>query len=367
MNKIPFMDLSRQYQSIKAEILPALEMVCEKTAFSSGPFVDQFEGEFASYCNADYCAGVNSGTSALHLALLALGIGSCDEVIVPANTFVATAWSVSYTGATPVFCDCDGETWNIDSQSAESKITSRTKAIIGVHLYGQPFNVDAISRLCKKNYLFMLEDCAQSQGAEFNGERVGVFGEMGCFSFYPGKNLGAYGEAGAVISMKKEYIDHIKRLRNHASAVRYYHDELGFNMRMDGFQGAVLSVKLKYLSAWNQRRREIAKKYQLGITNPAVKMQKQPEWARSVYHLFVVIVDNRERFMNYLEEKGIQCGLHYPVPCHLQKAYSGLGYQPGSLPNAEYLANHCVSLPMFPELRDAEIESVVAHINSFQG
>jgi len=238
--KINFMDLKRQYFEMKDEILAAVQEVCEETAFSSGPFVENFEDKFSSYCNAKYCAGVNSGTTALHLAMIALGIKPGDEVIIPANTFIATAWAVSYVQAVPVFVDCKSDTWNIDQRAIEKKITKKTKAIIGVHLYGQPFDVDPIKEICEKNNLYFVEDCAQAHGAKYKGEKVGTFGDIACFSFYPGKNLGAYGEGGAVVTNNKNYHEHIKNLRNHGSAKRYYHDELGFNMRMDGIQGAIL-------------------------------------------------------------------------------------------------------------------------------
>lgn len=356
---IQFMDLKRQYEGIKEEISSVLSAVCEKTAFSSGPFVEEFEKNFAEYCNISHCSAVNSGTSALHLALISAGIKAGDEVIVPANTFVATAWAVSYVNATPVFVDCTSDTWNIDPQKIEEKITKNTKAIIGVHLYGQPFDVDDVKSIADRHGLVLIEDCAQAHGALYKNQKVGGFGALGCFSFYPGKNLGAYGEGGAVVSNNEVYDKRIKNLRNHGSNIRYYHEELGFNMRMDGFQGAVLNVKLKYLDLWNQRRREIAKIYQDGIKNPKIRMQEQPAWASSVYHLFVVTVDNRDSVMQYLQEKKIFCGLHYPIPCHLQKAYSHLGYKKGDLPNAEYLADHCISLPMYPELSDDEANQVI--------
>lgn len=363
---IPFMDLKRQYETIKEEITSALSAVCEKTAFSSGPFVEEFEKNFAGYCNTAHCSAVNSGTSALHLALLAAGIKAGDEVIVPADTFIATAWAVSYVNATPVFVDCTPDTWNIDPRKIEEKITHKTKAIIGVHLYGQPFDVDAVKSIADRHGLVLIEDCAQAHGALYKNRKVGGFGAMGCFSFYPGKNLGAYGEGGAVTCNNADYDQRIKSLRNHASTIRYHHDELGFNMRMDGFQGAVLNVKLKYLDSWNQRRRDIAHIYQSKIKHDSIKMQAQPTWAESVYHLFVITVDDRDNVVRYLQEKNIFCGLHYPIPCHLQKAYGHLGYKKGNLPHAEYLAAHCISLPMFPELTNDELLFAIDTLNQYR-
>ena len=363
--KIPCLDLKGQHDQVKREIFAAFEKVYEQTAFSGGPFVAEFEDSFAQFCQTGYAVGVNNGTSALHLAMLALGIGAGDEVIIPANTFIATAWGVSYTGATPVFVDCTPDTWQIDVSRIEEKITSRTKAIIGVHLYGQPFDVAGVKGLCQKHNLFMLEDAAQAQGATFNDVPVGGFGELACFSFYPGKNLGACGEAGGITTNNEAYYKHLQSLRNHGSQVRYYHDELGFNMRMGGLEGASLSIKLKYLPEWNGRRREIAKKYQRGIHNPKIRLQAQPQWADSVYHLFVVTTEDRDGLMKYLNERGIFPGLHYPVPCHLQKAYAHLQYQQGDCPNAEYLAAHCLSLPMYAELLDADVDYVIDMINQY--
>lgn len=362
---IPCLDLKRQHQSIKKEIFEAFEKVYENTAFSGGPFVEEFEKSFARYCNTSYAVGVNNGTTALHLAMMALGIGQGDEVIIPANTFIATAWGVSHVGATPVFVDCDADTWEIDASKIEQAITSKTKAVIGVHLYGQPFDIDAVKQICDKHNLFLVEDAAQAQGAKYNGVNVGGFGEMACFSFYPGKNLGACGEAGGLSTNSEKYTKHLQSLRNHGSVVRYYHDEIGYNMRMGGLEGASLSVKLKYLDSWNNRRRAIAKRYLSEINNPKVKMQKQPANTDSIFHLFVVTVENKDAFVKHLSDNGIAAAFHYPVPCHLQKAYAYLGYQAGDFPNSEYLAYHCVSLPMFAELTDEEVNTVIDVVNKY--
>jgi dTDP-4-amino-4,6-dideoxygalactose transaminase len=364
--KIPCLDLKGQHQLIKQEVFAAFEKVYESTAFSGGPFVEEFEKNFAAFCQTRYAVGVNNGTSALHLALLVLGIGAGDEVIVPANTFIATAWGVSYTGATPVFVDCTSDTWQIDVSKIEEKITPHTKAIFGVHLYGQPCDVEALQAICQQHRLFLLEDAAQAQGARYKGTPVGGFGEMACFSFYPGKNLGACGESGGITTNQQAYFQHLLSLRNHGSMVRYYHDEVGFNMRMGGLEGASLNVKLKHLPGWNSRRKEIADRYQREIKNEHIQLQHQPEWADSIYHLFVVTTADRDGLIQYLNQHNIFPGLHYPVPCHLQKAYAYLGYKPGDCPQAEYLASHCLSLPMYAELTDEEVSYVIEVLNTYK-
>ena len=363
--KIPCLDLKGQNDQVKKEIFEAFEKVFEKTAFSGGPFVETFENSFAEFCETKYTVGVSNGTTALHLAMLALGIGEGDEVIVPANTFIATVWGVSYVNATPVFVDCNPDTWEIDATKIEEKITPKTKAIAGVHLYGQPFDIDAVLAICKKHNLYLIEDAAQAQGARYKGKTVGGFGEMACFSFYPGKNLGACGEAGGITTNNENYVNHLHSLRNHGSVVRYFHDEIGYNYRMGGLEGASLSVKLKYLEGWNNRRRTIAKRYLTEITNSKIKMQQQPEWADSVFHLFVVTVEDKDGFVKYLSNNNIVAAFHYPVPCHLQKAYSYLGHKEGDFPNSEYLASHCISLPMFAELNDDEVSKVIEVINKY--
>ncbi len=363
---IPCLDLKAQHQQIKEEIFNAFEKVYQQTAFSGGPFVEAFEKQFSNYTGANYTVGVNNGTSALHLAMLALGIGPGDEVIVPANTFIATAWGVTHAGATPVFVDCDPNHWEIDPTKIEAAITPRTKAIIGVHLYGMPFDFDAVSAIAKKHGLHLVEDAAQAQGAKYKGRSAGSLADLACFSFYPGKNLGACGEAGGITTKREDYYKHLQSLRNHGSVERYYHDEIGFNMRMGGLEGASLSVKLQYLESWNARRRNIASKYQSQIANPNIKLQQRTEWADSVYHLFVVMALEKDRFVAYLKENGINPGFHYPVPCHLQKAYAHLGYKKGDFPNSEQLAAQCVSLPMYAELSDSEVDTVISVVNNFK-
>ena len=360
-------DLTRDYEAHKEEYLEAIEKVCTETAFSGGKYADKFDEEFAVYVGTKYAVGVNNGTSALHCAMLALGVGAGDEVIVPANTYIATAWGVSYTGATPVFADCTPDTWELDPVSVEAKITDKTKGIIGVHLYGQPFDYTAIKKIADKHGLFVVEDCAQSHGAQYEGRNVGTLGELACFSFYPGKNLYAFGEGGSVTCDKEEYFKHMTRLKNQGCDVRYYHDEIGYNYRLEGLQGAVLSVSLKYLPDWTKRRQEIGERYIREITNPLLTMQAHPENTKPVYHLFVITVEDHDHFVNYMAENNVECNMHYPVPCHLQKAYAHLGYQVGDCPNAEYLASHCVTLPLFPGMTDEEADRVIALCNAYKG
>ena len=360
-------DLSRDFQAHQDEYMKAIREVCEETAFSGGKYADRFDEEFARYCNVPYAAGVNNGTTALHCAMLALGIGEGDEVIVPANTYIATAWGVSYTGATPVFVDCTRDTWEIDPKKIEEKITERTKAIIGVHLYGQPFEVNQVKAIADKYNLYVVEDCAQSHGALYEGKMVGSLVDMGCFSFYPGKNLYAFGEGGSVTCHKKEHYDAITVWKNQGCQTRYYHDVIGYNYRLEGIQGAVLSISLKYLPGWTKRRQEIGGRYSREITNPLFTLQAHPENTAPVYHLFVVTVENPEHFLSYMADRGIECNRHYPVPCHLQKAYAHLGYQEGDCPNAEYLASHCATLPLFPEMTDEEAGLVIRACNEYSG
>lgn len=359
-------DLTGDFQAHREEYLEAITRVCEETAFSGGRFAEQFDREFAEYVGTKYACGVNNGTSALHCAMMALGVGPGDEVLVPANTYIATAWGVSYTGAVPVFVDCTADTWEIDPGKLEERINGRTKGIIGVHLYGQPFDFAGVRKVADRHGLFVVEDCAQAHGAQFEGRNVGALGELGCFSFYPGKNLYAFGEGGSVTCDSEAYFRHMTRLKNQGCDVRYYHDEIGYNMRLEGIQGAVLSVSLKYLPEWTRRRQELGERYLREITNPLLVMQAHPENTNPVYHLFVITVPDHEDFVRYMEEAGVECNMHYPVPCHLQKAYAQLGYQPGDCPNAEYLAAHCVTLPLFPGMRREEQDWVIDLCNAYR-
>lgn len=359
-------DLTRDYKAHEEEYLAAIKACCEETAFSGGKYADRFDKEFAAFLGIPYVQGVNNGTSAIHCALAALGIGEGDEVIVPANTYIASAWGVTYTGATPVFVDCTADTWEIDANRIEEKITDRTKAILGVHLYGQPFDVAAVKEIATRHNLYVVEDCAQAHGAKFEGRKVGTLGDLGCFSFYPGKNLYAFGEGGAVSTSKEEYNHYIDVMKNQGCNVRYYHEMIGYNYRLEGIQGAVLSVSLKYLPEWTRRRQEIGMRYMAEISNPKVILQSHPDNTESVYHLFEVeITDNPEKFVEYMKSRGIECNRHYPVPCHLQKAYEDLGYKAGDCPNAEYLAAHCATLPLFPEMTDEEVDLVIEAVNEY--
>jgi dTDP-4-amino-4,6-dideoxygalactose transaminase len=363
--KVPFFDLKRQAKAIKNEILKEIENVIDECAFSLGFAVENFEKNFANYLNIKHVVALNNGTSALHLALRSLNIGENDEVIIPSWTFIATAWAVSYVGAKIVFADVDEETWQIDPEDVKRKITKRTKAIIGVHIYGQPFNINEILKIANEYNLYLIEDTAQAHGAEYYNKKVGTFGIVNAFSFYPSKNLGSYGEAGAVATNNEEIADKIKILRNQGQKVRYEHVEIGYNMRMEGFQGAVLNVKLKYLDKWNERRREIAKRYLNEINNPKIKFQKVVEGGKGVYHLFVIKVKDREKFINHLEKFGVGYSFHYPKPVHLQKAYEFLNYKEGSLPITEELSRTTISIPLFPEMTDEEVDYVINVINDY--
>ncbi len=363
--KVPFFDLTAQYRELRAEILAAVDGVFAAAAFSGGPFVEAFEEEFAAHAGARHAVGLNSGTSALHLTLVALGVGAGDEVIVPAQTFIATAWAPAYVGAKPVFVDCDPDTWNIAPAAVGRAVTRRTRAIIGVHLYGQPFDLDAVGAIAAERGLPLVEDAAQAHGARHRDRPVGTIGAAGCFSFYPSKNLGAYGEGGALITEDAALAARVRALRNHASTARYHHDELGYNYRMDGVQAAVLRIKLGHLDRWNARRRAVAERYRAGLRHPRVRLRREPEWARSVHHLFVVSVEDPARFRAHLQRAGVETALHYPIPCHLQKAFASLGQGKGHCPVAETHSGRAVSLPLFPEMSDEQVEHVIASVNAY--
>ena len=359
-------DLTRDYKKHEEEYLNAIKACCEETAFSGGKYADQFDKEFAEYLGVPYVQGVNNGTSALHCALASLGIGPGDEVIVPANTYIASAWGVTYTGATPVFVDCTKDTWEIDPSKIEEKITKNTKAILGVHLYGQPFDFEAVKKIADKYNLFIVEDCAQAHGAKFEGRMVGTLGELGCFSFYPGKNLYAFGEGGAVSTFNQKYDKYINVMKNQGCNIRYYHEMIGYNYRLEGIQGAILSVSLKFLPEWLERRKYIGNRYMKEINNSKIILQNHPKNTETVFHLFEVeVTDDPDNFLKYMKENDIECNRHYPVPCHLQNAYKFLGYKEGDCPNAEYLAKHCATLPLFPEMTEEEINLVIEKVNLY--
>jgi len=353
---VPFLDLHAQYKSIKSEIDPAIQSVIDSSAFALGPAVKQFEEDFASYCETKHCTGVGSGTAALVLALRACNIGPGDEVITVANTFFATAEAISLVGAEVVLVDCNEEDALIDVTKIEDVVTDKTKAIIPVHLYGQMADMDAVMKIAKAHNLIVIEDAAQAHGARRNGKRAGSVGHIACFSFYPGKNLGAYGEAGAVTTNDAETYKRVCMLRDHGMAQKYHHDVIGFNARMDGIQGAVLGVKLKHLEEWNTKRRAHAALYTEKLSG--VELFTTHKDCEHVYHLFVIRTENRDELQKKLGEKGIASGIHYPIPVHLQKAYTGGKWSTGDFPVAEKLAEEILSLPMFAELTDEQIEEV---------
>jgi dTDP-4-amino-4,6-dideoxygalactose transaminase len=366
--QIPFLDLKIQYKSIKDEITPAIQNVLDNTAYILGKAVSDFEKNFAEAQEVKNCIGVSSGTDGNHLVLWALGIKPGDEVIIPANTFIATAWGATLCGATPVFADCEEDSYNIDPVKAEEAITSRTKAIVAVHLYGQPANLDALKEVARKHNIYLIEDCAQSHLAEYKGKKTGTYGAASSFSFYPGKNLGAYGEAGAVVTNDDELAKKVKMLRDHGALQKYNHEIYGHNYRMDGIQGAVLGVKLKHLDDWTGGRRKAAalyNKYLSGVEG--IKLPVEMDYAKHVYHLFVIRVANgrRDELARFLNEKGISTGLHYPVPLHLQKCFNHLGYKKGDFPVTEKLAENGLSLPMFAELEEEQIRYIAENIKEF--
>lgn len=373
--EVPFLDLKVQYNSIKIEIDAAIQKVLDSTAFILGPSVAEFEKEFAKMHNVKYCLGTSSGTDGNHLALWGLGIGQGDEVIIPANTFIATAWGATLCGATPVFVDCHPMNYNIDPDKVEKAITKKTKAIVAVHLYGQPADMDALRKISDECKIHLVEDAAQAHLAEYKGKKVGGFSEVTSFSFYPGKNLGAYGEAGAVVTNDEGIFQKIKKLREHGQSKKYYHESFGHNYRMEGIQGAVLGVKLKYINKWTDERRNVAAKYYELLRNlEQLILPVDMPGHKHVYHLYVIKVnvgntqqnqEARNKLQTYLQAQKISTGLHYPVPLHLQECFKHLGYEQGDFPETEELAESGLSLPMYPELSDEKIEYVADTIKNF--
>jgi len=364
--RVPFLDLKTQYESIRDEIAEALQQVLDNTAFAGGRFVANFEKDFASFCGCEHAIGVSSGTSALWIALWALGIGTGDEVITVPNTFIATAEAISFCGATPVFVDVDEQTYNMNPDLLEAAITPKTRAIIPVNLFGQTADMDPIMEIARTRELFVVEDACQAHGAEYKGRRAGSIGDAGCFSFYPGKNLGAYGEAGAVVTNNAELAETMRAFRDHGQTRKSRHTMIGWNGRMDGFQGAVLSVKLKHLPAWNEARRKNAKLYNRLLADiDDVITPAEADYAKHIYHVYAIRTQNRDELMSALAEQEISCGIHYPVPVHLQEAYAHLGHGRNSFPAAEKCAEEFVSLPMFAELTPEQIETVTSEISRF--
>ena len=363
---VPFNDLSHQWRQIREQTLPDLERLFEKGAFTLGPYVDAFERAVADYLGAKHAVGVNSGTSALHLALIAAGIGPGDKVLIPSLTFIATAWAALYVGAIPVLCDIDADSATIDVSDAEHRVDRAVKAIIPVHLYGQPANMDAVMELAARHSLAVIEDAAQAIGARYRGHSIGTIGELGCFSFYPGKNLGAAGEGGLVVTADAAKAQRIRSLRHHAQVERYTHVEVGFNYRMEGIQGLVLSRKLPLLDVWTQTRREFAHAYQERLSGLPLVLPRVVN-GDHVYHLYVVRTKERNRLRDYLLAHGIETGLHYPVPLHAQPCFAHLVDGPNDYPVAQRYAEECLSLPLYTGMTIAQVDRVCDVITTFFG
>ncbi|HXJ89983.1 MAG TPA: DegT/DnrJ/EryC1/StrS family aminotransferase [Candidatus Binatia bacterium] len=358
--KIPYLDLKAQYRSIKPEIDAAIARVLDSCQFALGSEVASFEREFAAYCGTAECIALNSGTSALHVALLAAGIGAGDEVITVPFTFVASVAAVLYAGAKPVLVDIEPRSFTIDPAKIEAAITPRTKAILPVHLYGQSADMDPIMDIARRHRLVVIEDAAQAHGAKYKGRTVGSIGDIACFSFYPGKNLGAYGEGGAVTTSNPEYAHTVRILRDWGQDRKYHHVLRGYNYRMEGFQGAVLGVKLKHLDQWTEARRSIVRQYNDLLAHADVARPTEMAWANHVYHVYTIRSTDRDALQAALNAEGIQTGIHYPVPVHMQPAYADLGYGPGAFPQAEAAAREVLSLPLYPELSSQAVAQVAA-------
>ena len=361
---VPLLDLQAQYRAIGAELQSAVSAVLESGQFVLGARVEEFERDFAAYCGSRHAIAVNSGTSALHLALVSAGIGPGDEVITVPMTFVATVAAILYAGATPRFVDIDAATWTMDPAALEEAITPRTRAIMPVHLHGSVADMEPIVEIARARGLVLIEDAAQAHGAQYRGSRAGAIGDLGCFSFYPGKNLGACGEGGAVVTDRDDLAERIRMLRDWGQAERYRHVLPGYNYRMDAIQGAVLAVKLRYLERWTEARRDAAAAYQALLADLPVGRPAACDRNSHVWHVYAVRVRERDRLRAQLAEAGISTGIHYPVPVHLQPAYASLGYRRGDFPVAEQLAEQTLSLPMFPELTRAQIERVGAALST---
>lgn len=366
---VPFVDLRSQYQTIAGDVDAAIRRVIQDTDFILGEAVEAFEEDFARYCGTSYAVGVDSGTSALELALRAYEIGPGDEVITAANTFIATALAITYTGATPVLVDVEPETFTMDVSQVEKSITRRTKAILPVHLYGHPADMDAIMDVAARYELVVIEDACQAHGASYKGRPAGSIGHAAAFSFYPGKNLGAFGDGGAVVTNDEKTAAALRMLRNYGQKEKYHHLVHGFNKRLDTLQAALLDVKLKRLDGWNNTRREHAKMYngffKSNNGNTVITPPSEAEHARSNYHLYVIQVEKRDQLQAHLQREGIATGIHYPIPIHMQPAYSSLGYPPGAFPVTERTANRILSLPMYAELTPDMVAQVAGAVNHF--
>ncbi|RKX33742.1 MAG: erythromycin biosynthesis sensory transduction protein eryC1 [Verrucomicrobia bacterium] len=363
--KVPFLDLSLQHQSIREELLAAWAQTLDAGRFCLGQDVVDFEESFARACGTEAAVGLDNGTSALHLSAVALDLGPEDEIIVPAFTFIATAWTAEYIGAKLVFADVDPETFCLDPKAFEAAITKRTRAVVAVHLFGQPAPMDEIMDVAERHGLDVIEDCAQAHLARYRGRPVGLIGDVGTFSFYPTKNLGGCGEGGAVISRRNEILDAVRILRIHGMAVRYTHDRVGFNARMEGLQAAALSVKLPHLQSWTEGRRRVARRYRDGITHKDITLPSVPEWGESVYHQFTIRHPDRDALRAHLTKAGIGTDIIYPIPLHLQPCFRDLGHEKGAFPISESIADTCLSLPVFPELTENQVDCVIETINRF--
>lgn len=365
---VPFLDLKAQHDPMRAELVAAIHEVIDASAFAGGPFVEQFETDFASYCGTDHCIGVGSGTDALWLALEALGVGPGDEVITVPMTFFATAEAISRTGAKPVFVDIEETTFTMDTTRLEAAITPRTKAVMPVHLFGQMADMDPILAIARKHGLFVVEDAAQAHGATYRGKAAGTSSDAACFSFYPGKNLGAMGEAGAVVTRDPAFARKMAMIRDHGQSRKYHHVLVGWNCRMDGIQAAVLKLKLRGLDANNAKRRGIAARYSAEMAGfPGIRLPDCHPRGVHVHHVYAVRVPNRSDFMEQLQQRGISTAIHYPIPVHLQDAYCDLGLGKGDFPIAERCADELVSLPMFPELDDSQVSAVIEAVAEVTG
>jgi len=356
--KIPFVDLGAQYQSIKVEVGHAIQKVINETAFIGGKYVTAFEEEFASYIGTRHCIGVGNGTDGLYLAMKALGIGPRDEVIVPANTFIGTSEAVSMTGAQVVFVDCDPKTYTVTPESVEQAITPKTKALVPVHLYGNPAPISELRKLADQKNLFLIEDAAQAHGAKYKDKKIGTFGHAAVFSFYPGKNLGAYGDAGCVVTDDDNLAKKIRMLANHGRVKKYDHEFEGQNSRLDGLQAAVLSVKLKHLDKWTEQRREHAKRYRKKLESLPLALPVETGGGKHVYHLFVIRLKNRETIREYLDRKGVKTGIHYPICLPELEAYRHLQLDMNNFPNSRKFAGEVLSLPMYPEMTEEQLDYV---------
>jgi len=364
--KIPFVSFEVMHDEIKDDILTKMKYIYEKNWFILGPEVEKFEEAFANFCGTKYCVGCGNGLDALYLPLKAYGITTGDEVLVPSNTYIATALAVSYTGATPVFVEPDINTFNIDPTKIEEKITDKTKAIMVVHLYGQSADMDPIMKIAGKYNLIVIEDAAQAHGATYKGQKVGTFGHGAGFSFYPGKNLGALGDAGAFVTNDKDLADKVRALSNYGSDYKYHHIYQGNNSRLDELQAGILSVKLRHLEKWNSRRIDIAEKYYAGIQNEQIILPKRMDEVKHVYHIFGIRCAHRNALETYLAEKGIMTNKHYPIPMHLQKAYEDLQIPKGALPIAEEISDTELSIPMYYGMTDEEVQYVIDVLNQFE-